>query len=104
MAFGQVVRRADLLLRGAQAQQPQFVGKRALRKAQPARGFGLGAAPKADYLLDAAGRIEGIELGALQVFEQAERGRSPVVTVGQDGRHPGELGKPAGAQTALPPQ
>ena len=92
---------AQLLLRGRQRQQPQLVGQRGLAQPQAAGGLGLGAAPQADDLLDAARRVKGVQLAALQVFQQAQRRALAVVVVGQNRRDLLEFRQPAGAQAAL---
>ena len=102
MALAQVVGRAKLLLLGSQGQKAQLVGQRGLAQPQTAGRLGLGAAPQPDDLLDAARRVKRVQLAALQIFKQSQRGGFAVIIVGKDGGYLFQLGKPAGTQPALP--
>ena len=101
VALGEAVLDAELLLFLGEAEQTQLVGQRRLAQSQPPRRLGLGAAPQPDDLPDAPRRVKGVQLGALHVFQKAQRCGFALVKLRQDGGDLLQLGQTAGPQTAL---
>lgn len=83
-------------------QQAQLVGQCGLRHAQPLGGLGLGAIPQHQNVPQALRLLKGVQVGALNIFQQAEGRRLLIGIAAQDGRNGGHLGQLAGAQPPLP--
>ena len=102
VALGEVIFQDELLLVGGELKQPQFVGQGGLGHPQPLGGLGLGAAPEGQHVLQAPGLLKGVQVGPLDVFQQAQGGGLVVLIVPQDGGHPVHAGQLAGPQPPLP--
>ena len=102
VAFGEVVVQHKLPLVCGQLQQPQLVGKGGLRHAQALGGFGLGAVPQHHHIPQPLRLFKGVQVGALDVFQQTQRSGTVVGVAAQDGGDGGHLCQLTGAQPPLP--
>ena len=102
MAFRQAVVQHKLPLVRRQLQQPQLVGEGGLCHAQPLGRLGLGAVPQHHHILHALCLFKGVQVGPLDVFQQAQRRGLLVAVVAEDGRDGGHLCQPAGTEPPLP--
>ena len=102
MALGEVVVQHELPLVGVQLQEPQLVGEGGLRHAQTFGSLGLGAVPQHHHILHALCLFKGVQVGSLDVFQQAQRRGLLVAVVAEDGRDGGHLCQPAGTEPPLP--
>ena len=102
VAFGEVVVQHELPLVCRQLQQPQLVGKSGLRHAQTLGGFRLGAVPQHHHIPQPLRLFKGVQVGALDVFQQTQCSGAVVGVAAQDGGDGGHLCQLAGAQPPLP--
>ena len=102
VTLGEVVVQHELALVPRELQQAQLVGQCGLRHAQPLGGLGLGAVPQHQNVPQALRLLKGVQVGALNIFQQAEGRRLLIGIAAQDGRNGGHLGQLAGAQPPLP--
>ena len=102
VTLGEVVVQHELALVPRELQQAQLVGQCGLCHAQPLGGLGLGAVPQHQNVPQALRLLKGVQVGALNIFQQAEGRRLLIGIAAQDGRNGGHLGQLAGAQPPLP--
>ena len=102
MAFGQAVVEDELLLILGQLQQPQFVGKSRLCHTKPLGRLRLRTIPQDHHIPQSLCLLKGVQILALDVFQQTHRRRPLVGKIAEDGRDLLHLCHFAGTEPPLP--